>query len=140
RQSLGFFSFTHCAFMATLCLFIAMANILSIVPLLDEPTTNINTALALGCLAVGYVQYASLSKKGIWNFFFPLSPMLPLDIIGKLSSIVSLSFRLFGNIVSGSIIMGMYLTQLIRSSLLSETTGMPFYFLGELFGLGLISV
>jgi len=140
RESLGFFSFTHCAFMATLCLFIAMSNLLSIIPLLDEPTTDINTALALGCLSVFYVQYASLSQKGIKDFIFPLSPMLPLDIIGKLSSIISLSFRLFGNIVSGSIIMGIYLTQLIRSSLLSEKTGMPFYFLGELFGLGVISV
>lgn len=140
RQSLGFFSFTHCAFMTTLCLFIALSNILSIIPLLDEPTTDINTVLALGCLSILYVQCASLSKKGIKDFLLPLSPMLPLDIIGKLSSIVSLSFRLFGNIVSGSIIMGMYLTQLIRSSLLSDTTGMPFYFLGELFGLGLITV
>ncbi len=140
KNALGFFSFTHCAFIATLFSFIALANTLSIIPLLDEPTTDINTALALGCLSVGYVQLASLSKKGIRNFFFPLSPMLPLDIIGKLSSIISLSFRLFGNIVSGSIIIGMYLTYLIRSPLLSEKMGIPFYFLGELFGLGLISV
>lgn len=49
--------------------------------------------------------------------------MLPLNIVGKLSSIVSLSFRLFGNIFGGCIILHLY-NQLLSQSAILQTAGL----------------
>ena len=49
--------------------------------------------------------------------------MLPLNIVGKIATVVSLSFRLFGNIFGGFIIATIYL-KLIEGSILAETIGM----------------
>ena len=48
--------------------------------------------------------------------------MLPLNIVGKLSSIISISFRLFGNIFGGAIITKLYFTA-IRGSIILELLG-----------------
>jgi len=120
------YSLSHFVFISTLFVFIALANTLSIVPWLDEPTTDINTAFALGISAFVYTQYAAIKYTGLApylkSFFSPFFIMFPLNIIGKLSSVISLAFRLFGNIAGGSIIFGMYL-MLIRHNIYSELFG-----------------
>jgi F-type H+-transporting ATPase subunit a len=126
KQSLGYFNFTHCVFAASLFIFIALCNTASIVPWLDEPTRDINTALALGIISFCYVQAIIIQTKGLGSYikdlFKPFFIMLPLNVIGKLSSIVSISFRLFGNIFGGSIITKLYFTA-IKGSLLLELLG-----------------
>ena len=126
KQSLGHFNFSHCVFAAALFIFIALCNTASIVPWLDEPTRDINTALALGIISFLYVQSFIIKTKGINSYikdlFKPFFIMLPLNVIGKLSSIVSISFRLFGNIFGGSIITKLYFTA-IKGSLLLELLG-----------------
>jgi F-type H+-transporting ATPase subunit a len=125
-QSLGYFVFSHCVFAASLFIFIALCNTASIIPWLDEPTRDINTALALGLISFFYIQYVTIQTHGvksyIQDFFKPFFVMLPLNIIGKLSSIISISFRLFGNIFGGSIITKLYFTAL-QGSLLFELLG-----------------
>src|SRR5271156_6378378 len=105
KQSLGYFVFSHCVFAASLFIFIALCNTASIVPWLDEPTRDLNTALALGIISFIYVQSTIIKSRGIRSytkdFFQPFFVMLPLNIVGKLSSIISISFRLFGNIFGG---------------------------------------
>jgi F-type H+-transporting ATPase subunit a len=126
KQSLGYFVFSHCVFAGSLFIFIALCNTASIIPWLDEPTRDLNTALALGIISFFYIQVAIIKARGvrfyIKDFFQPFFVMLPLNIVGKLSSIVSISFRLFGNIFGGSIITKLYFTA-IRGSILLELLG-----------------
>jgi len=124
RQSFGTFIFSHCVFAASIFVFIALCNIAPIIPWLDEPTKDLNTTLALGIIAFIYTQAAIIKQQGIrtyvGGFFKPFFIMMPLNIISKLSSIISISFRLFGNIFGGSIITSIWFN-VIRGSLLFET-------------------
>jgi len=126
KQSFGNFIFSHCVFAASLFVFIGLCNTASIIPWLDEPTRDLNTALSLGIISFCYVQLACIKahglKKYVLDFLKPIFIMLPLNIIGKLSSIISISFRLFGNIFGGSIITKLYFSA-IRGSLLLEMFG-----------------
>jgi F-type H+-transporting ATPase subunit a len=126
KQSLGHFSYTHCVFSASLFIFIALCNTASIIPWLDEPTKDLNTTLALGMISFLYVQLYIIKTRGIRSYikelFQPIFVMLPLNVIGKLSSIVSISFRLFGNIFGGAIITKLYFSA-IRGSIILELLG-----------------
>lgn len=136
KQSFGYFIFSHCVFTASLFIFIALCNTASIIPWLDEPTRDLNTTLALGVISFCYIQAITIKTHGltsyIKNFFKPFFIMFPLNIIGKISSIISISFRLFGNIFGGSIITKLYFTA-IQGSVIFE-------FLGIFSGLNLLIV
>ena len=91
-----------------LFLFLLVSNWLGIVPHLDEPTKDLNTPLSLGMMGFVIAHVAGIRKKGFKNYvseyFQPIFFMAPLNIIGEIAKIVSISFRLFGNIMGGSII------------------------------------
>ena len=91
-----------------LFLFLLVSNWLGIVPHLDEPTKDLNTPLSLGVMGFVIAHAAGIRAKGFkkyaGEYFQPIFFMAPLNIIGELAKIVSISFRLFGNIMGGSII------------------------------------
>lgn len=91
-----------------LFLFLLVSNWLGIVPHLDEPTKDLNTPLSFGLMGFVIAHVAGIRKKGFKNYareyFQPIFFMAPLNIIGEVAKIVSISFRLFGNIMGGSII------------------------------------
>jgi F-type H+-transporting ATPase subunit a len=91
-----------------LFLFLVVSNWLGIIPHLDEPTKDLNTPLSLGIMGFVIAHVAGIRKKGFKNYaseyFQPIFFMAPLNIIGEIAKIVSISFRLFGNIMGGSII------------------------------------
>ena len=91
-----------------LFMFLLVSNWLGIIPHLDEPTKDLNTPLSLGVMGFVIAHVAGIRKKGFKNYaseyFQPIFFMAPLNIIGELAKIVSISFRLFGNIMGGSII------------------------------------
>jgi len=127
NQSIGSFSFTHFSFITALFIFILFCNIISILPWLEEPTTNLNTTLALGIIAFVYTQIAAIYANGmrayIQDYFSPFFIMFPLNFVGKVASVVSISFRLFGNIFGGSIITNIYFGA-IQGSLIAEAIGL----------------
>ncbi|HSC24742.1 MAG TPA: FoF1 ATP synthase subunit a [Candidatus Babeliales bacterium] len=127
KQSLGSFVYSHCVFASSLFIFIALCNTASLVPYLDEPTRDLNTAIALGTISFLYIQTVTIKSRGIYSyikdFFQPFFVMLPLNIVGKLSSIISISFRLFGNIFGGAIITKLYFSS-IRGSIILELLGL----------------
>lgn len=112
-QTLGFFNFHHFSFMFALLIFILICNIISLIPHLEEPTTDLSTTLALGTLSFLYVNYYAIKAQGIKEyskeFFEPFFIMFPLNVVGKLASIISISFRLFGNLLGGSVISNIYM-------------------------------
>ncbi len=92
----------------SLFLFLAFSNWLGIIPHLEEPTKDLNTPLSLGLMGFVLAHYAGIKSKGFKEYareyFQPMFLMMPLNVIGELAKIVSISFRLFGNIMGGSII------------------------------------
>jgi F-type H+-transporting ATPase subunit a len=91
-------------FLGALGIFIAMANSIGIVPLLQTPTKDINTPLALAIVVFFAVHVFGFQQKG-WGYVKELAtPMIILDLISQVSRTMSLSLRLFGNIIAGEII------------------------------------
>ena len=92
----------------SLFLFMLLSNWLGIIPHLEEPTKDLNTPLALGLMGFVVAHYAGIKSKGFKayskEYFQPMFFMMPLNVIGELAKIVSISFRLFGNVMGGSII------------------------------------
>ena len=113
---------------ASLFVFLLLSNFMGFFPtdLFEEPTADINCTLSLGLMAVIIATYCGVKAKGLRGYFSELlGPLwseegatgmtliaykasalffLPLNISSEMSKIVSISFRLFGNIIGGSII------------------------------------
>lgn len=119
ENSLPSFSFEHCAFITSLFVYIAACNLIALIPWIEEPTKDLNTALALGIIAFVHRQAVAIYMHGFTayckGYFEPFFVMAPINIIGRLATIVSISFRLFGNIFGGSIITGLYFQAVERS-------------------------
>jgi F-type H+-transporting ATPase subunit a len=93
---------------SALFLFLLASNWLGIIPHLEEPSKDLNTPLALGLMGFVIAHWVGIRSKGfkayILEYFQPIFFMMPLNLIGEFAKIVSISFRLFGNIMGGSII------------------------------------
>ncbi len=126
-QTLGSFMYNHFAFIFSLFIFILLCNWVSMIPWATEPTQDINTTLALGLVGFMYKEIQGIKSNGFWSyikeFFHPFFIMFPINVIGHFSKIISISFRLFGNIFGGSIIMELY-QQFIAGSFILETVGL----------------
>ena len=99
---------TYAPLICALFMFLLFSNWLGIIPHLEEPTKDLNTPLSLGIMGFVIAHYAGIKSKGfkeyVKEYFQPIFFMMPLNLIGELAKIVSISFRLFGNIMGGSII------------------------------------
>jgi F-type H+-transporting ATPase subunit a len=76
---------------------------------LAAPTNNINTTVALALLTSGAYFYGGLSKKGLGYFkryVLPVAFFLPINILEDFTKPLSLSFRLFGNILADELVVG----------------------------------
>jgi F-type H+-transporting ATPase subunit a len=99
---------TYAPMIVALFMFLVLCNWIGIIPHLEEPTKDLNTPLSLGIMGFVIAHYVGIKTKGfkayIKEYFEPMFFMMPLNLIGELAKIVSISFRLFGNIMGGSII------------------------------------
>ncbi len=95
-------------FIGTLFLFIAMANLLSLVPGFDPPTASLSTTAALATCVFIAVPLFGIARQGVAaylrQYLQPSVFMLPFNIIGELSRTLALAVRLYGNMMSGSVI------------------------------------
>ncbi|MBP9764828.1 F0F1 ATP synthase subunit A [Candidatus Babeliales bacterium] len=125
-QSLKTCPINHLAMIGSFFTFITLCNTIQIIPWLEEPTKDLNTTFALGLTSFLYVHFNSIKAKGllhyIAHYFEPFFIMFPLHIIGAISSIISLSFRLFGNIYGGFIISSLY-SKVLSGSVIAQTVG-----------------
>ncbi len=107
-DSLGKDRLNFLPYIATIFLFILLCNILGVVPGLSEPTRNLNVPLGMGIIANVVVHFMMIRVKGAWGYLKgyaePMFFLTPLNVLGEASKLVSISFRLFGNILGGSII------------------------------------
>lgn len=99
---------TYGPLICALFMFLLLSNWFGIIPHLGEPTKDLNTPLSLGIMGFFIAHYAGIKAKGlkvyVKQYFEPMFFMMPLNLIGELAKVVSISFRLFGNIMGGSII------------------------------------
>lgn len=95
-------------FIGTMFLFIVVSNLLSIVPWYEPPTASLSTTAALALcvfIAVPVFGIAGSGLKGyLRSYLQPNFIMLPFNIISELSRTLALAVRLFGNIMSGGLI------------------------------------
>jgi F-type H+-transporting ATPase subunit a len=103
----------YIVFLGSLLLFVAMANLFTIFPGYEPPTGSLSSTIALALCVFVAVPYFGIKQKGIKGYFTsyiqPTALMLPFNIIGELSRTLALAVRLFGNIMSGSMIIGILL-------------------------------
>jgi len=91
---------------ATIGLFVGIANLIGIVPGFEAPTADLNMTLTLALTVFVYYNYVGIKKQGVITYFKHFSGpvwwlawlMFPVEIVSHFSRIISLSFRLFGNI------------------------------------------
>lgn len=111
KESFGYFHYRYFAFITTLFFFTLFCCLIGLIPFLDESTRDLNTTFALGLSSFMYIQGQKIKTFGLFayirKFFQPIFLLAPINIIGELAKVASMSFRLFGNILGGSIIFGM---------------------------------
>jgi F-type H+-transporting ATPase subunit a len=93
-------------FVGTLFLFIAVSNVLDVVPGFHAPTASLSTTAALAVCVLFAVPIYGIAEEGFWSYLKhyvrPSVFMLPFNILGELSRTLALAVRLFGNIMSGA--------------------------------------
>ncbi|SHH22071.1 F0F1 ATP synthase subunit A [Tepidibacter thalassicus] len=133
RQTMGEKKMRFAPYIGSLFLFFACSNLITLTGIFGKsPTTDLNTTLAWALITFFMIQYNGIKSKGIVGylkgFLQPVPALLPLNIIGELANPISLSFRPFGNILGGSVIMAL-LYQLL-SYLSTKMVGIPIFAVG----------
>ena len=97
-------------FIGTLFLFIATANLLMIVPGYRPPTGSLSTTAALALCVLVAVPLFAILQRGVGGYLKsyvqPNVIMLPFNIISEFSRTLALAVRLYGNVMSGTVIAG----------------------------------
>ena len=104
----------YMGFIGTIFLFIALANICTILPGYEPPTGSLSTTLALALLVFIAVPLFGIEGQGVASYLRsytkPTILMLPFNIISELSRTMALAMRLFGNMMSGTMILAILLS------------------------------
>ena len=104
----------YISFLGTLFLFVAMASLFTIVPGYEPPTGSLSTTVALAICVFVAVPLFGIEDQGVGGYLRaylkPTVIMLPFNIISELSRTLALAVRLFGNMMSGTMILAILLT------------------------------
>ena len=105
---------TYLPFLGTLFLFVAAASLFTVVPGFEPPTGSLSTTAALALCVLVAVPLFGIGEQGIRGYLRsyaePTLLMLPFNIISEISRTLALAIRLFGNMMSGTMIVGILLT------------------------------
>ena len=100
-------------FIGTLFIFIAVCNVLLIIPGFLPPTGSLSTTAGLAISVLVAVPFYGIRDRGfigyLKNYLQPNPLMLPFNILGEISRTLALAVRLFGNVMSGQMIGGILL-------------------------------
>lgn len=101
---------------ATIGIYVFLCNLIGLIPGVLSPTANINTTLSVALVTFTATHYVGIKYHGIkyikhfTGTMLPLAPlMFPIEIISHLSRVLSLTLRLFGNIMGEDLVLGILL-------------------------------
>ena len=123
----------YLGFLGTLFLFVAVAALCTVLPGYEPPTASLSTTAALALCVFVAVPFFGIEEQGVLNYLksyaAPTPLMLPFNIISELSRTLALAIRLFGNMMSGALIVGILITITpfifpVVMTLLGQLTGM----------------
>ncbi len=104
----------YIAFLGTLFLFVAMAALCTVIPGYEPPTASLSTTAALALCVFVAVPLFGIEDQGVGGYLKtytqPTFLMLPFNIISEASRTMALAVRLFGNMMSGAMIIGILLS------------------------------
>ncbi len=104
----------YLGFLGTLFLFVAAASLCTVIPGYEPPTGSLSTTAALALCVFVAVPYFGIAEQGLGNYLKtyvkPTVIMLPFNIISEFSRTLALAVRLFGNMMSGAMIIAILLT------------------------------
>lgn len=123
-EAFGRFRYDYFLFISALFFFTFTCNLIGLLPFVEEPTRDLNTTLVVGLISFLYIQLQKIRVHGIGEFckeylvifdmknrFLAIALsaiasvlLFPLTVIGEVAKVISMSFRLFGNILGGSIL------------------------------------
>lgn len=112
---------SYAPYIFTLAIYLTVANLSGLLGV-TPPTSNWNVTIGLALITAFLIHFTGIKSNGGWQYikstyFSPLPFLLPLNIIGEITFPLSLSLRLFGNVMSGAVISMMIYT-LISNDLL----------------------
>ena len=115
RNTMGKHNLSFAPFIGTLFLFLAISNAMGLLAF-RPVTADMNTTFALALMVFFLIQYNAIHSGGIKSYFKkfaePFPFMIPSNIVGEITFPVSLSFRLFGNMMAGVIVSALVLNGL----------------------------
>ncbi len=118
--------------LGTLFLFIAVANLSALLPGVTAPTASIETPVALGIVVFASAHFYGLRTQGLRRYlrtYLEPNPLfLPLNILSEVTRTFSLMVRLFGNMMSHELVIG------IVATIAGLLVPIPFMALGILIG------
>jgi len=121
----------YVAFLGTLFLFVAASSLSTLIPGFEPPTGSLSTTVALALCVFVAVPLFGIAAQGfgayLKSYMEPTFIMLPFNIVSEVSRTLALAVRLFGNMMSGAMIIGILLTIT------------PFFFPIVMTGLGLLT-
>ncbi len=104
----------YLGFLGTLFLYVAAASLCTVIPGFEPPTGSLSTTAALALCVFVAVPYFGIDEQGLGNYLKsylkPTFIMLPFNIISELSRTLALAVRLFGNMMSGAMVIGILLS------------------------------
>ncbi len=105
---------SYLGFLGTLFLFVAASSLCTVIPGFEPPTASLSTTAALALCVFVAVPFFGIKDQGVSSYLKsylePTPLMLPFNIISELSRTLALAVRLFGNMMSGAMIVGILLT------------------------------
>lgn len=115
-SSIGYFRYDYFVFIASLFTFSLFCCVVCLLPWVEEATRDINTTIALALSSYLFTVYKKITHDGFFGYLEEfLGPrqmpsivirivMIPLEVMSHASKILSMSFRLFGNILGGAVV------------------------------------
>ena len=104
----------YISFLGTLFLFLALAALCTVIPGYEPPTASLSTTAALALSVFVAVPLFGIEGQGLGaylkSYAEPTVIMMPFNVISELSRTLALAVRLFGNMMSGAMIIGILLT------------------------------
>ncbi|MBF7096159.1 F0F1 ATP synthase subunit A [Alkalibacter mobilis] len=126
ENTMGKKNMAFAPYMLALFMYLGIANLLGLVAL-RPPTADLTMTFGLALLTFFMTQFFAIKSKGIGGFLKgfiePIPLLLPINIIGEFANPISLSFRLFGNMLGGVIIMSLIYSGL--TNLMFFAAGIP---------------